>query len=268
MKQVHISARQCYIFNFAVPSTNGIAVTTSYRNGAQINAPVLSGPPPGPSAYSQTDANGNKISFDPNTGKYTDTLGQNVLTVSGTNPVKLTYTPPNQTPVWYTVNYTSYNIKTNFNCAGIAEYTANNVLLISSVGLPDGTSSSFSYEPTQSNSGFYTGRLSTVTLPTGGSITYTYPLSSDGTKNQINCTDGSAPSPVGTSPSLTRTLSSPGGQWTYSRNQVSGNHWQTTVRDCWCGGLPRGQEGIRGRTHHPPPEPRIPRSELLFGGLQ
>jgi hypothetical protein len=268
MKQVHISARQCYIFNFAVPSTNGIAVTTSYRNGAQINAPVLSGPPPGPSAYSQTDANGNKISFDPNTGKYTDTLGQNVLTVSGTNPVKLTYTPPNQTPVWYTVNYTSYNIKTNFNCAGIAEYTANNVLLISSVGLPDGTSYSFSYEPTQSNSGFYTGRLSTVTLPTGGSITYTYPLSSDGTKNQINCTDGSAPSPVGTSPSLTRTLSSPGGQWTYSRNQVSGNHWQTTVRDCWCGGLPRGQEGIRGRTHHPPPEPRIPRSELLFGGLQ
>ena len=217
-----------YIFNFAVPGTNGIGVTTSYRNGAQISAPVISGPPPGPSAYSQTDANGNKISFDPTTGKYTDTLGQNVLTVAGTSPVTFTYTPPSGTSVHYGVNYTAYNIKTNFGCSGVAEYTANNVLLISSIGLPDGTSYSFLYEPTQSNSGYYTGRLKTVTLPTGGTITYTYPLSSDGTKNQINCADGSAPLPVGTSPSLTRALSSPGGSWTYSRNQVSGNHWQTT----------------------------------------
>jgi len=212
-----------YILNLGVPTQSGISTSAAYRNGQSITGSGQG------SNYSATDANGNTISFDPNTGKYTDTLGQNVVTVAGANPVSLTYTPPSGTAVHYSVNYGTYNIKTNFGCSGVAEYTGNNVSLVSSIGLPDGTSYSFSYEPTQSYSGYYTGRLKSVTLPTGGTITYTYPLSSDGTKNEINCADGSAPVPVGTSPSMTKALSSPGGQWKYARTQVSGNHWQTTV---------------------------------------
>jgi RHS repeat-associated protein len=102
------------------------------------------------------------------------------------------------------------------------------VSLVSSIGLPDGTSYSFTYESTQGFSGYYTGRIESVNLPTGGTISYSYPLTNSGTTNGINCGDGSAPAASGTNPSMTRTLN-PGGQWTYSRTQVSGNHWQTKV---------------------------------------
>ena len=150
-------------------------------------------------------------------GVFTDTLGQTPLTISGTNPIELTYTAPNQQPASYKVNYTTSNILTNFGCSNIGEYSKNSVPLISSIDLPDGTSYGFTYEVTPGHSGFTTARLTEVTLPTGGSIQYTYPGANDG----IVCADGST---LG----LTRTLS-PGGEWQYSRTNVSGQHWQTTV---------------------------------------
>jgi RHS repeat-associated protein len=229
------------ITSFTATATDGsglILKVNTPQPGTTITTPaglVIStagSPPTGPVPTTSTDANGNQITQANVSGNavFTDTLGQSVLTISGTtNPVTFQYTPPGGTAVQYKLNYTATNIKTNFGCSGVAEYTATNVLMVTSITLPDTTSYSFSYEPTQGSSGYYTGRISQVTLPTGGTITYTYPLSSDGTKNQINCADGSAPLPVGTSPSLTRTLSSPGGQWTYARTQVSGNHWQTKV---------------------------------------
>src|SRR5262249_44609883 len=118
--------------------------------------------------------------------------------------------------------------KTNFGCSGIGEYTATNVSLVTSITLPDNTSYSFTYETTQNFAGYYTGRIASVTLPTGGNISYSYPLTGGGTKNGINCSDGTAPAAVGTNPSMTRTLS-PGGQWTYARTQTSGNHWHTKI---------------------------------------
>jgi len=150
-----------------------------------------------------------------------------VLSVTGTNPRLLQYTAPNGSTAKYMVNYTSYNIKTNFGCSGIAEDTTT-ALLPTSITLPDSSSYSFTYEDTQGFTGYKTGRLTSITLPTGGSITYSYPLTASGTKNGINCSDGSAPLPVGTTPSLTRTVS-PGGIWKYSRTQVSGAHWQTKI---------------------------------------
>src|SRR6185437_5367193 len=126
-----------------------------------------------------------------------------------TSPVLLTYMPPSGTAVAIHVNYTTANIQTNFAC-GVAPYTATGVSLVSSITMPDGSSYSFTYEPNGSNT---TGRLKQVTLPTGGTITYTY--------GGISCSDGSVTQ-------LTRTLSS-GGQWTYTRTQISGNHWQTKV---------------------------------------
>jgi hypothetical protein len=163
-----------------------------------------------------TDANGNKISVN-SSGVFTDTLGTTALTVTGSgspsSPLLFTYTSPSGA-VGVQLNYSIYNIKTNFNCSGISEYTANGVYLVSSVVLPDGSSYGFSYEQ---NGTYYTGRLKTITLPTGGTITYTYTGSNGG----ISCADGST---IG----LTRTLS-PGGPWNYTRTQISGNHWQTKV---------------------------------------
>ncbi len=163
-----------------------------------------------------TDPNGNEIT-ETTTGTFTDTLGQTPLTITGSNPVELTYTAPNGSPASYSVTYTSMNVKTAFGCSGIGEYTAANIPLISSVALPDGSSYGFTYEATPGHSGYTTARLTEVRLPTGGSITYSYPGANDGSV----CADGST---LG----LTRTLT-PGGEWQYARTQVSGAHWQTSV---------------------------------------
>ncbi len=171
---------------------------------------------------STTDANGNEVTSVTGSGAtmvVTDTLGQTVLTVSGTNPVLLAYAAPN-TPTSgvsaeYKINYTAFNIKTNFNCSGVVDPTINGAMLISSIDLPDGTSYQFTYE---SNGSYKTGRLASVTLPTLGSISYAYPGANDG----VNCNDGST---LG----MTRTLSSPGGEWTYARAPGSGSAWTTTV---------------------------------------
>jgi RHS repeat-associated protein len=179
-------------------------------------------PPQNPVTPVQTtqgpDHNGNKITFDPATGNFTDTLGQVALTVAGTNPVTYTYTTPGGTGTnFYNLNYSNFNVKTNFGCSGVTEYLGTNVSMVSSISLPDGTAYSFTYEPTPGFSGYYTGRIKMVTLPTGGTITYGY----TGSNNGVICGDGSVAG-------LTRTLN-PGGQWQYARTQVSGAHWQTTV---------------------------------------
>lgn len=207
------------------PTQSGVATDTSgytlnaVGNGGTItpaNGLVLNTPLNGPGASTATDANGNQVTVSSG-GVVTDTLGQTVLTMSGTNPLTLTYTAPNGQLATYTLNYATSQIKTNFGCSGITEYSASNVLLLASIDLPDGTSYGFDYEATPGNSGYTTARLTKVTLPTGGTITYAYPGANDG----VICADGSTPG-------LTRTLS-PGGEWQYSRSQISGAHWQTTV---------------------------------------
>jgi RHS repeat-associated protein len=197
-------------------SANVNTGTVYSASGRVLNVPINL---PG-GASTVTDANGNQITTSTG-GTIVDTLGQTVLTIAGgaPNPLTFTYTPPSGTNVNYSVNYTSKNIKTNFGCSGVGEYAANGVSLVSSIGLPDGTSYSFTYEATPGYSGYYTGRVASVTLPTGGTITYTYDPSTDG-HNGIICSDGSTDG-------LKRTIN--GGLWTYTRTLVSGSHWQTKV---------------------------------------
>ena len=90
-----------------------------------------------------------------------------------------------------TLKLTAYNIKTNFGCSGVGEYTSTGTVnLPSELDIPSPVSGtmvySFSYEPTPGNSGYYTGRVKKVTLPTGGSYEYDYGATNDG----INCSDG------------------------------------------------------------------------------
>src|SRR5262249_10140317 len=176
-----------------------------------------------------TDRNGNQISVTGG-GVFTDTLGTTALTMSGTapNPITFTYTAPSGTNVAYTVKYTTFSIQTNFGCSGITEYGTNGTAtanLISEIDLPDYNPTTnpnsryvFAYEPTPGHSGFVTGRLASVTLPAGGTISYSY----SGGNNGIICADGSTAT-------LTRTT--PDGAWTYAQVKGSGSASTTTITD-------------------------------------
>ena len=209
-----------------LPSTAGdgsglILLNTSQiqtPNGAVLNPGIN---PSGTSIQATTviDANGNKISSNTG-GTFTDTLGTTALTVAGAPPSSTTfqYTGPSgpvTPPV--TMSYVSKTVKTNFTCSGISQYGPTSNYLVDKITLADGSVYQFHYEDTPGFSGDTTGRIKSVTLPTGGTITYTYP----GANNGISCTDGSTNK-------LTRMLST-GGTWTYTRALVSGNHWTTTV---------------------------------------
>jgi len=88
-----------------------------------------------------------------------------------------------------TLKYQSYPIKTNFACSGVTEYTGT-AYLPYELDIPSPVSGTltykFTYEQTPGLSGYYSGRLQQVTLPTGGYYQYTYP----GVNDSISCSDG------------------------------------------------------------------------------
>jgi RHS repeat-associated protein len=179
------------------------------------------------------DRNGNQITTD-GSGHFYDTLSSTtpVLTVSGSgtpsSPMTFTYTAPSGANASYTMKFTTYSLQTNFGCSGITEYGTNGTTtanLVSEIDLPDYNATtnpnskySFTYEPTPNHSGFVTGRLASVTLPTGGTISYFYSAGNNG----INCSDGSA---------ATLTSTTPDGTWTYAQVKNTGAASTTTVTD-------------------------------------
>ena len=169
---------------------------------------------------SVTDTNGNYIST--NGTSFADTLGYTVVRIAGSgtpsSPQTYTYTAPSGADAPVTASYVSRTIKTNFQCAGVNEYGPTSRSLIDRISLADQSTYQFSYEETPGYPGYYTGRIHSVTLPTGGVITYDYTGSNDG----VVCADGSAAR-------LTRTT--PDGAWTYARTAGSGAAWTTVATD-------------------------------------
>ncbi len=119
----------------------------------------------------------------------------------------------------YTAHYTSYTQATNFGCSGISEVGPGPRSFLTSITTPVGTYT-FTYEPTPNNftstkypAPYYTGRIASITLPTGGSISYQY----EGGNHGINCTSGVVPT-------LIRTINDNNGnsnQWTYVNSLVN-----------------------------------------------
>ncbi len=206
-----------------VLNANGASATVTTRDGRVLTVPIntTSG------TASAQDANGNEITIN-SSGQFVDTLGKvapnNVMTWTGSgtpaSPTTFTYPSPGGSGI-YTMNYGPYNVMTNFPC-GIAQYNQTGKSLLNNITLPDGTQYIFTYEATPGYTGYVTARLATVTLPTGGIVSYQY----TGSNNGIVCSDGSAAG-------LTRTLKTgptdPGVIWTYTRSLISGNQWQTSV---------------------------------------
>jgi len=185
-----------------------------------------------------TDANGNQITAN-GSGQFFDTLSGTVpvLTVGGagsqSNPLTFTYLSPAGTNAVYTMKYSNKTVRTFFQCtgsSGVGDYPAAlNVPLVAEIDLPDISVNptakyTFTYEDSHDNNypGSVTGRIATVTLPTGGKISYLY---SGGTSG-INCEDGTAAT-------FNRVLTDgtkDDGTWTYTRTG-SGNAWATVVQD-------------------------------------
>jgi len=205
------------------------------RDGKVFSVPFTLGP--GVGGGSATDRNGNYISVN-SSGQFQDTISSTaaVLTVSGSgtvaSPTKFTYTAPSGASPYYEMNYTNYTVATNFGLSGTSEFKSTAAVpLVTSIVLPDGTQYTIQYEATPStpSSGActpwpgttcVTARIKSVTLPTGGSITYTY----TGGHNGVFA-DGSTAG-------LTRTLSDGANwnaTWTYTRMQGTGAESETTV---------------------------------------
>ncbi len=211
---------------YKVTARNGQIVVYPSSNYTVTNVPVA------------TDANGNEITAN-SSGQFFDTLSSSTptLTVTGTAPsnTTFTYVAPSGANAAYTMKYTQYTVETNFGCSGITEYGSNGTTtqyLVSEIDLPDvGTNASdkytFTYEATPGFSGKVTGRLASVTLPAGGTITYSY----SGGSNGIVCADGSTAT-------LTRNTPDTGSaNWTYIHTE-SGTQWATTVTD------PQGNQSL------------------------
>jgi RHS repeat-associated protein len=155
------------------------------------NATTATGTPAviGPGGYQYfyglwaKDPNGNLISNVGNstTGTWVNSNGQTAATVT-TGATAIGFSTPGGTT---TVNLQNIAVQTNFGCAGIAEYSGTAAVPVSIV-LPNGKSFSFAYESTPGTPSKFTGRLSVVTLPSGGTYSYTYTGPNDG----INCANG------------------------------------------------------------------------------
>lgn len=205
--------------------------TLYFYNGRVIN--------PNSGSTNSTDRNGNQITTD-GSGHFYDTLSSTtpVLTVSGTgtpsDPTVFTYTAPSGASPAYKMNYTNYTVATNFGITGTSEFKSPAAVpLVTSVVLPDGSQYTIQYEATPStpSSGActpysgttcVTARISWITLPTGGSIHYTYTGGNNGV-----FADGSTAG-------LTRALSdgvSWSATWLYSRTQGSGAASTDTITD-------------------------------------
>jgi RHS repeat-associated protein len=155
-------------------------------------------------SYTMKDPNGNY--FYTNNGNVVDTLGRTVVTYvangSGCSASYCYNILTAQGTQQILVTTTTVNVNTAFYQTGVTEYSGS-FTAIQSITLPDGSSYGFTYDSGTSAGNF--GLLKTITLPTGGTVTYAWTTFSDSTGSNYRWV-------------LTRAVS-PGGTWTYAQTK-------------------------------------------------
>jgi RHS repeat-associated protein len=169
--------------NFTSHTTSGDAFATD-GSGYHVYATGVSATsvfaPDGTQVY---DGNFILLAKDVNGNIYTKDASRNLIDSLGRTPVTLTVTSTTATfsvlnskgtTSPYTLTFVPINIATNFASAGstYTEVIDNTSQGIQSIILPDGTSYSFTYD-SGTTAGHY-GQITSMTLPTGGHISYTY----------------------------------------------------------------------------------------------
>ena len=169
-----------------------------------------------------TDSNGNFFSatvVNSSETDWKDSAGHTSLKII-TSATNIQYQFPDTAGVYQAavLKLTSTNIKTNFGCSGVVEYTGT-ANLPTELDLPNNQKYLFTYEPTPNQSGFYTGRIKRVTLPTGGYVEHQY----NGANDSINCSDASVNN-------LSVVVSDGTNSSTYQLTRAAnGSNWNTTV---------------------------------------
>src|SRR5882672_5485224 len=137
-----------------------------------------------------TDSNGNFFSATVVSGSETDwkdSAGHTPLKIiTSTGSIQYQYPDNSNTYRTTTLVLTSTNIKTNFGCSGVTEFTGT-ANLPTELDLANNQKYFFTYEQTPGNPTYSTGRIKRVTLPNGGYIEHQYGTTNDG----INCSDAS-----------------------------------------------------------------------------
>jgi RHS repeat-associated protein len=208
--------------NCGIYTTTGSGYSTDntgyYLYASQSSTYVL-GPAGIAGGAAPVDTNGNYVSqtvVNSTETDWTDTAGHLALKVfNNTSNIQYewqdssgNYTSATTT----TMKLSTLSIKTNFACSGIGEYTGT-ASLPTEIDLPNGQKYLITYEATPGNSGYYTGRVKRVTLPTGGYYEYDYPTTAgDG----IVCASGSINS-------LTRVMNDGTNTSTWTFSSASGS---------------------------------------------
>jgi hypothetical protein len=158
---------------------------------------------------SVVDPNLNTISISG--GALTDTLGVTAVTITGSPssgtvtysyPVTSSTTGPgcSSSKCEVIVTFTNETLKTSFGCHGVTDFpAASGYYFPTQVTLPDGSKYLFTYEANGSDT---TGRLASITYPTGEEVTYAY--------SGVRCYDG-------TPDALTKVVANDT-TYTYTRN--------------------------------------------------
>jgi len=235
-----------------VPSTSGIICRnnvqsysshTSDGTGLQVSGTVLKSPNTGVYffTYSITFPNGNVVGSDPNiwglkdpsgntitapptngTSYYVDAMGVNALApLNLANNTGFSWTDANGNTQKFNTVSTTYNFQTAYGCP-LPDIDADgnySITPVTTINFADGSAESLAYEQTPGKSSAYsTGRLTKITLRTGGIISFGY--------STFNCG-------MLASPTMTRTTSD--GIWTYTRAILSSSGFAyggtTTVTD-------------------------------------
>jgi RHS repeat-associated protein len=152
--------------NYAIDGSGYFAAVTNYTD-MQVFAPD------GRKIRTATDTNGNQYSYP--SGIFTDTLGRVPITSDSTSDAtNLHVNASDGSQSTYTVHYTQYPVSTNFGSAfswQVAEANTQ-IRLPSSLDFPNQTHYTFGYDSGTSPGNY--GELTSITLPTGGQVSFGY----------------------------------------------------------------------------------------------